>query len=103
MIAGAEEVTRRALVLRRPETPVHPSAHEPGARETEMRIKAVVELTVSESGVEDAMEEYDDLTVEGILTEILDKSIACDEVTVKVTEGPNTLEEFDQQQAEVGA
>jgi hypothetical protein len=30
---------------------------------------------------------------------VLDKAIACDEIRVKVVEGPNTLEEYDQQQA----
>jgi hypothetical protein len=34
--------------------------------------------------------------VEGLIREIVDKSIACDEISVKVTEGPNNLEEFDQ-------
>ncbi len=42
------------------------------------------------------MAEYDELTVEGLIREIIDKAIACDEVTTKVEEGPNTLEEYDQ-------
>ena len=63
----------------------------------EIRIKASVEFAVSESGLEDALAEYDEITVEGLLREILDKAIACDEIRIKVTEGPNTLEEYDQQ------
>jgi hypothetical protein len=63
----------------------------------EIRIKASLEFAVSESGLEDALAEYDEITVEGLLREILDKAIACDEIRIKVTEGPNTLEEYDQQ------
>ena len=60
-----------------------------------MKIKLTVEFSVSESGLEDALAEYDELTVEGMLAEILDKSIACDDISAKVVEGPNTLEEYD--------
>lgn len=60
-----------------------------------MKIKLSVEFSVSESGLEDALAEYDELTVEGLLAEILDKSIACDDIAVKVVDGPNTLEEYD--------
>ena len=42
------------------------------------------------------MAEYDEITVSGMLQEIIDKAIACDEVTATVGEGPNTLEEYDQ-------
>ena len=59
------------------------------------KIKATLEFKVSENGLEDAMEEYDELTVEGLLSELLDKAIACDEISVQVVEGPNTLEEYD--------
>jgi hypothetical protein len=62
----------------------------------DMKIKLEVEFTVSESGLEDALAEFDELTVEGLLREILDKSIACDEIQTKVVQGPNTLEEYDQ-------
>lgn len=66
-----------------------------------MKIKATLEFSVSEGGLEDAMAEFDELTVEGLLREILDKSIACDDIRAKVVEGPNTLEEYDQvEQAE---
>ena len=59
-------------------------------------IKLAVEFAVSGTALEDAMAEYDELSVEGLIREILDKAVACDEVTAKVEEGPNTLEEYDQ-------
>ena len=46
--------------------------------------------------VMDALAEYDELTVEGLLREILDKCVACDDIEAKVLTGPNTLEEYDQ-------
>ena len=60
-----------------------------------MKIKTTIEFNVTEGGLEDAMAEYDEITVEGLLREMLDKSVACDEIVVKVVEGPNTLEELD--------
>jgi hypothetical protein len=62
----------------------------------DVKIKATVTFTVSESALEDALAEYDELTVVGLLREILDKAIACDEIHTGVEEGPNTLEEYDQ-------
>ncbi|MBW1843042.1 MAG: hypothetical protein JRE38_10130 [Deltaproteobacteria bacterium] len=62
----------------------------------DVTIKATVNFTVSDSSMEDALAEFDELTVEGLIREILDKSVACDEISVKVIEGPNSLEEFDQ-------
>jgi hypothetical protein len=62
----------------------------------EIRIKMSLDFAISESSLEDALAEYDEITVEGLLREILDKAIACDEIRVKVIEGPNTLEEYDQ-------
>ena len=59
-------------------------------------IKVALEFKVSDTALEDAMAEYDELSVEGLVREILDKAIACDEVIAKVDEGPNTLEEYDQ-------
>jgi hypothetical protein len=59
-------------------------------------IKMALEITVSDTALEDAMAEYDELSVEGLIREILDKAIACDAVTARVDEGPNTLEEYDQ-------
>ncbi len=61
-----------------------------------MKIKASIEFNVSEDGLEDGLAEFDEITVEGLLREILDKSIACDEIAAQVVEGPNTLEEYDQ-------
>jgi hypothetical protein len=62
----------------------------------DVKIKATVNFSVSDSSLEDALAEFDELTVEGLIREILDKSIACDDISVKIVEGPNTLEEFDQ-------
>jgi hypothetical protein len=62
----------------------------------DVKIKATVNFSVSGSSMEDALAEFDELTVEGLIREILDKSIACDDISVKIVEGPNTLEEFDQ-------
>ena len=61
------------------------------------KVRMSLEFNISESGLEDAMAEFDELTVEGLIREVLDKSIACDEIATKVVEGPNTLEEYDQQ------
>jgi hypothetical protein len=65
----------------------------------DMKVKLNVEFTVTEAGLEDGMDEFDELTVEGLLAEMLDKSLACDGIVVKVVEGPNTLEEYDEQKA----
>ena len=62
----------------------------------DVKIKVSLEFGVSGSALEDAMAEYDELTVQGLVKEIIDKAIACDEVTATVEEGPNTLEEYDQ-------
>ena len=66
----------------------------------EMKIKVALEFSVSETGLEDALAEFDELTVEGLLREILDKSIACDDISTRVIEGPNTLEEYDTETAQ---
>ncbi len=65
----------------------------------DVRIKASLEFTVSGSGLEDGLAEYDELSVEGLIREILDKAIACDDIRVQVVEGPNTLEEYDTAQS----
>ena len=65
----------------------------------ETRIKLSLEFSVSESALEDAMAEYDELTVEGMISELLDKAIACDDISTKIVDGPNTLEELDAQKA----
>jgi len=59
------------------------------------KIKVSLEFTISGSGLEDAFEEYDELTVVGMLSELIDKSIAVDDVKVQLLEGPNTLEDYD--------
>jgi hypothetical protein len=69
-------------------------------RRMEMKIKVALEFSVSETGLEDALAEFDELTVEGLLREILDKSIACDDISTRVIEGPNTLEEYDTEATE---
>ena len=61
----------------------------------DVKIKTSVEFVVSGSGLEDAMAEFDELTVSGLIREILDKAIACDDIRVEVLEGPNSLEEYD--------
>lgn len=63
------------------------------------RIKLTLEFTISEGALEDAMAEYDELSVAGMMRELLDKAIACDDITAKVVDGPNTLEELDAQKA----
>ncbi|MBM4383745.1 MAG: hypothetical protein FJ091_10295 [Deltaproteobacteria bacterium] len=63
----------------------------------DVRIKANLAFTISGPALEDAMAEYDELTVEGLVKEILDKAIACDSISVEVIEGPNTLEDYDAQ------
>ncbi|MDP6980641.1 MAG: hypothetical protein QF570_18925 [Myxococcota bacterium] len=62
----------------------------------DVKIKLEVEFSITESGLEDAFDEYDELTVEGLLRELLDKSVACDDIAVKIVSGPNTLEEYDE-------
>ncbi len=61
----------------------------------DVNIKISVSFSVSESGLEDALAEYDELTVASLIREIIDKAIAVDEIVAKVEEGPNTLVELD--------
>src|SRR5262245_21515181 len=73
-------------------------ASAPGAaRSMDVRIKMTVAFTIAGSSLEDALAEYDELTVSGLIREILDKAIACDNIQVEVVEGPNTLEDYDSQ------
>jgi len=65
----------------------------------DVRIRASVAFTLSGSALEDALAEFDELTVVGLIREILDKAIACDDIQVEVQEGPNSLEEYDSQQS----
>jgi len=61
-----------------------------------IKLRVNLELALSENALEDALAEYDELTVEGLIGEVLDKVIAVDEISVKVLEGPNDLEAVDQ-------
>lgn len=63
----------------------------------EVKIKANIAFKISGSALEDALAEYDELSLEGLLKEVIDKAIAVDEVEVDVVEGPNTLEDYDSQ------
>ncbi|MEE2703236.1 MAG: hypothetical protein VX614_04360 [Myxococcota bacterium] len=59
-------------------------------------IKLTVRLELEETALEDALAEYDEITVSELVKQILDKAIALDEVAAEVTEGPNTLDEYDE-------
>ena len=76
-----------------------PAVRRPDAEFMDVKIKATVEFTISGSSLEDALAEYDEITVSGLIRELLDKAIACDEIRVDVVEGPNSLEEYDATQA----
>ena len=67
----------------------------------DVRIKATISFSIAGGALEDSLAEFDELTVAGLLREILDKAIACDSIQVEVTEGPNTLEEYDSQSQRV--
>ena len=58
-------------------------------------IKLNITLSLEESALEDAMAEYDELTVSELVKQVLDKAIALDAVEATVVDGPNTLEEYD--------
>ena len=58
----------------------------------DVKIKAVLQFTISGETLENTLAEYDELTVE---------AIACDAIKAQVLEGPNTLEDYDKQ-AEAG-
>ena len=62
----------------------------------DVKVKISLAFRVSESALEDAMAEYDEVTVEGLIKEILDKAVACEDIQAKVEEGPNSLDEYDQ-------
>ena len=65
----------------------------------DIKIKLSLEFTIAESDLEDGLAEYDELSVNSLIAQILDKSIAVDEIDCKVVEGPNTLEEVDELRA----
>ncbi len=58
-------------------------------------IKLHVEMSVEENGLEDALAEYDELNVNQLVAQILDKQIALEGIKVQVVEGPNSLEDYD--------
>jgi len=61
----------------------------------DVNIRLSLSFRISESALEDALAEYDEISVEGMVREIIDKAVAADEIVAKVEEGPNTLEELD--------
>jgi hypothetical protein len=61
-----------------------------------IKIKLALEFSISEADLEDALAELDELAVDSLITQILDKSIAVDDIRCKVLEGPNSLEEVDE-------
>ncbi|MBW2426329.1 MAG: hypothetical protein JRG86_18935 [Deltaproteobacteria bacterium] len=65
----------------------------------DIKIKLQLEFSISERDLEDAMAEYDELSVDRLVAQILDKSIAIDDVKSEVVEGPNSLEEVDELRA----
>jgi hypothetical protein len=62
----------------------------------DIKIKVALEFSISESDLEDALAELDEISVDSLITQILDKSVAVDDIRCKVVEGPNTLEEVDE-------
>lgn len=61
----------------------------------DVNIKLALNLSVSDTALEDALSEFDEITVEGLVREVIDKAIACESISVKLEDGPNTLEEID--------
>ncbi len=58
-------------------------------------IQLQVKMSLEESALEDALEEYDELTVAEMIKQVLDKAVALEDVDVDVVEGPNSLEDYD--------
>ncbi|MBC8187467.1 MAG: hypothetical protein H8E78_04575 [Proteobacteria bacterium] len=65
----------------------------------DIKIKLALEFSIAESDLEDGLAEYDELSVDSLIRQILDKSIAIDEISCKIVEGPNNLEEVDELRA----
>ena len=65
----------------------------------DIKIKLALEFSIAESDLEDGLAEYDELSVDSLIKQILDKSIAIDEIDCKIVEGPNNLEEVDELRA----
>ncbi len=62
----------------------------------DIKIKLALEFSISESDLEDGLAEYDELSVDSLISQILDKSIAVDNIACTIVEGPNNLEEVDE-------
>jgi hypothetical protein len=58
-------------------------------------IKLQISLSLDEGALEDALDEYDEITVSELVKQVLDKGIALDKIDAQVVEGPNSLEEYD--------
>jgi hypothetical protein len=58
-----------------------------------------VKLSLEESALEDALEEYDEITVDELIKQVLDKAIALETIDAAVLEGPNSLEDYDKVRA----
>jgi hypothetical protein len=54
-----------------------------------------VKLALEESALEDALEEYDEITVSEMVKQVLDKAIALESIETNVVDGPNSLEDYD--------
>jgi hypothetical protein len=54
-----------------------------------------IKMSLEESALEDALEEYDELTVSEMIKQVLDKAVALEDVDVNIVEGPNSLEDYD--------
>lgn len=65
----------------------------------DIKLKVAIEFAIAESDLEDGLAEYDELSVSSLLAQILDKSLAIDEINCTVVEGPNNLEEVDELRA----
>ena len=50
----------------------------------DIKIKLALEFSISESDLEDGLAEYDELSVDSLISQILDKSIAVDAIDCKV-------------------
>ena len=60
-----------------------------------INITLQVKMSLEESALEDALEEYDELTVAEMMKQVLDKAVALEDCDVDVVEGPNSLEDYD--------
>jgi len=54
-----------------------------------------VKLSILEEDLEDALAEYDELSISSLVAQIIDKSVALEAVSAQVIDGPDTLEAYD--------